>query len=253
MPLRSSHALTDGLLAPSLLSADFSKLSDEVASVEKAGADWIHVDVMDGHFVPNLTVGPLIVEALRPLTALPLDCHLMVSRPEDWVEPFSKAGADVITVHAEATVHLDRLLHKIRELGSSPGVSINPATPLEAVREVLPLVDLVLIMSVNPGFGGQKFIESAYEKISRLREWRADRNKKQGQSGGGFLIEVDGGVNAGNIARLRAAGADVFVAGSAVFGEKDRETAVRTLKALVGGGAGAQANAKPAHKQRPRK
>jgi len=209
------------LIAPSLLSADFARLGDEVREIEAAGADWLHIDVMDGHFVPNLTIGPLVVSALQPVTKLPLDCHLMVSRPEDWVDGFAKAGADVITVHAESTLHLDRLLHRIREQGCGVGVSINPATSLSAIEEVLDLVDLVLIMSVNPGFGGQKFIESSLSKIQRLAKVRGDR---------GFLIQVDGGVNASNMGVLRKAGADVFVAGSAVFGEKDRARAISKLR-----------------------
>jgi ribulose-phosphate 3-epimerase len=210
------------LIAPSILSADFSKLGQEIADVEKGGADWIHVDVMDGHFVPNLTIGPLIVEAIRPLTRLPLDCHLMVSRPEDWVEAFCKAGANSITVHAEATVHLDRLLHHIRDLGCKAGVSINPGTPLSAIEEVLDLVDLVLLMSVNPGFGGQKFIESTLSKVERLSKQRGDRE---------FLIEIDGGIKSSNLAQCHKAGVDVFVAGSAVFSPKDRAKAIADLKA----------------------
>lgn len=209
------------LFAPSILSADFSKLGEEVASVEKGGADWIHVDAMDGHFVPNLTIGPMVVEALKKVTKLPLDCHLMVSRPEEWVDAFAKAGAHVITVHAEATAHLDRLIHQIQAAGCKAGVSINPATSLTAIEEVLDFVDLVLVMSVNPGFGGQKFIEKSLEKIANLREIREDRK---------FLIEVDGGVSAKNIQSLHDAGAEIFVAGNAIFGEKDRATAIKKLK-----------------------
>jgi ribulose-phosphate 3-epimerase len=209
------------LLAPSVLSADFSKLGDEVAEVEAGGADWLHVDVMDGHFVPNLTIGPLVVAALRGRTALPLDCHLMVSRPEDWVEEFSRAGADLITVHWEAATHLDRLLQRIRELGCKAGVSINPATPVSLLAEVLDRVDLVLLMSVNPGFGGQAFIPGTLKKVEELKALRGAHP---------FLIEVDGGVSEKNIRELRRAGADVFVAGSAVFGKKDRAQAIRELK-----------------------
>lgn len=213
------------LIAPSILSADFARLADEVRSVEQAGAEWLHVDVMDGHFVPNLTIGPLVVEALRPITKLPLDCHLMVDRPEDWIEPFAKAGADVITIHAEAAPHLDRQLNRIRELGKKAGVSINPGTPLSAIEEVLDLVDLVLVMSVNPGFGGQKFIPGSLEKIRRLASLRGARK---------FVIEVDGGLNAQTAGPVRQAGADVFVAGNAVFGQADRAAAMRSLRQSIG-------------------
>ena len=209
------------LIAPSILSADFSKLGEELMEVEKAGADWIHVDVMDGHFVPNLTLGPIVVKHLRPLTKLPLDCHLMVSNPEQWIVPFAEAGADVITVHVEGTTHLHRLLTQIRAQGCKAGVSLNPGTSLAELEEVLDLIDLVLIMSVNPGFGGQKFIESSLSKIERLSDARGDRD---------FLIEVDGGVNADNMAALFNAGADVFVAGNSVFGEKDRVRAISALR-----------------------
>lgn len=209
------------LLAPSILSADFSKLAAEVAEVEKAGADWIHVDVMDGHFVPNLTIGPLVVEALRPHTRLPIDCHLMVAHPDDWVKEFAEAGADLITVHAEATPHLHRTLCHIREQGCMAGVSLNPATPLSAIEEVLDNIDLVLVMSVNPGFGGQKFIENAVSKVERLVKMRGSRK---------FLIEIDGGIKADNIGRLRKAGVDVFVAGSAIFSHKDRARSMQDLR-----------------------
>jgi ribulose-phosphate 3-epimerase len=178
---------------------------------------------MDGHFVPNLTIGPLVAAAVKPHTRLPLDCHLMVTEPEKWIEEFARAGASVITVHVEASVHLDRLLRKIREVGCQAGVSLNPATPLSAIEEVLDLVDLVLVMSVNPGFGGQKFIEGALEKVSRLAEIRKD-------SGAKFLIEVDGGVSSSNASKLVAAGADVLVAGSAVFGNSDRAKAIADLR-----------------------
>ena len=209
------------LIAPSILSADFARLADEVKSVEQAGADWLHIDVMDGHFVPNLTLGPLVVRALKPITRLPLDCHLMVSRPDDWLDDFAEAGANVITVHAEATAHLHRTLCRIKELGCKAGVSINPATSLAVLEEVLDLIDLVLVMSVNPGFGGQKFIDTSISKIERLAEARGNRQ---------FLIEVDGGVGPENSVQLRRAGADIFVAGSSIFGQKDRKLAVKRLR-----------------------
>lgn len=214
-------------IAPSLLSADFACLGDEVAEVEKGGADWLHVDVMDGHFVPNLTIGPVVVEALKKRTKLPLDCHLMVSEPGKWIEGFAKAGAACITIHTEASVHLDRELRKIQELGCKAGVSLNPATPLSAIEEVLPLVDLVLVMSVNPGFGGQKFIESSIDKIKKLREYRAAHVLN-------FAIEVDGGVGTSNMMALRQAGADIFVAGNAIFAQKDRAAAIAALKKAGG-------------------
>lgn len=221
---KSAIDASKGLIAPSILSADFARLAEEVADVQSAGADWIHVDVMDGHFVPNLTIGPVVVEGLRSCTNLLLDCHLMVSKPEEWIEPFAKAGADVITVHCEATPHLDRLIQKIRESGCLAGVSLNPATPIEQLKEVLDHVDLVLVMSVNPGFGGQSFIQNSLKKIETLAKMRGNRS---------FLIEVDGGVKTANIGALRRAGADVFVAGSAVFSAKDRGSALRDLRSAI--------------------
>jgi ribulose-phosphate 3-epimerase len=178
---------------------------------------------MDGHFVPNLTVGPLVVAALKPMTNLVLDCHLMVSEPEHWVEEFADVGASVITVHVESTHHLDRLLRRIRERGCQAGVSLNPATPVSAIEEVLDLVDLVLVMSVNPGFGGQKFIEKSLQKVEQLARIRAER-------GLSFLIEVDGGVSSANSRSLVVAGADILVAGSAVFGQTDRAQAISSLR-----------------------
>lgn len=212
------------LIAPSILSANFIKLGQEIAEVESGGADWLHIDVMDGHFVPNLTIGPLVVEAIRPMTKLPLDCHLMVSRPEDWVDSFAKAGADYITVHAEATSHLDRLLRHIRALGCMAGVSLNPATPVTAIEEVLGLVDLVLVMSVNPGFGGQKFIESVLSKVERLSKLRGDRK---------YVIQIDGGISTQTIGKSYLAGVDCFVAGSAIFSAEDRGQAIAALKSGI--------------------
>ncbi|MGK5088797.1 ribulose-phosphate 3-epimerase [Bdellovibrionota bacterium FG-2] len=211
------------LIAPSILAADFLALGAEIQSIEEGGADWIHVDVMDGHFVPNLTMGPPVVAALKRVTKLPLDCHLMVSNPENWVAPFVKVGARVVTVHAEATVHLDRLIHHIQSFKILAGVAINPATPLAAIEEVLGFVDLVLIMSVNPGFGGQEFIKTSLTKIRRLAELRK-------VSKASFLVEVDGGVSADNALALRRAGVDVLVAGSAVFSGSDRAHAIAALR-----------------------
>ena len=211
-------------IAPSILSADFSRLGEEIRAVEAAGADIIHVDVMDGHFVPNITIGPLVVEACRKVTKLPLDVHLMIENPERYIADFAKAGADYITVHAEAAYHLHRLIQNIREhKGVRAAVSLNPATPLEALDYVLPDLDMVLIMSVNPGFGGQAFIPSQLDKIRALRKRIDDRKL-------GLEIEVDGGVKPGNAAEIAAAGADILVAGSAVFGAKDYAAAIRGIR-----------------------
>lgn len=211
-------------VAPSILSADFARLEDEIKAVEKAGADLIHVDVMDGHFVPNITIGPLIVEAARKATRLPLDVHLMIARPEQYISDFAKAGADYITVHVEATRHLNRLVRMIREhKGVRVGVSLNPATPLSGLDHILDNVDMVLIMSVNPGFGGQAFIPSSLEKIRSLRKRIDDR-------GLNVEIEVDGGVKPENAAEIIRAGADILVAGSAVFGQKDYGAVIRGLR-----------------------
>jgi ribulose-phosphate 3-epimerase len=212
-------------VAPSILSADFSRLGDEIRSVEAAGADIIHVDVMDGHFVPNITIGPLIVEAARRSTKLPLDVHLMITNPELYIADFAKAGADYLAVHVETAFHLHRLVQSIKEHNVKAAVSLNPATPLSALDHILPDLDMVVIMSVNPGFGGQSFIPSAMEKIRQLR-------KRIDEAGLSIEIEVDGGVKPSNAAEIAAAGADILVAGSAVFGAKDYAAAIRGIRGV---------------------
>lgn len=221
------------LLAPSILSADFGRLAEEVQAVESAGAGLVHVDVMDGHFVPNLTIGPAVVRAVRRATALPLDCHLMVEGPDRWIEAFRDAGADSISVHVEAARHLDRTLRAIRALGASAGAVVNPATPISALEEVLPIVDFVLVMSVNPGFGGQSFLPSATAKVRQLRE-RVDRE------GWPVSIEIDGGITLDNIGEVVAAGADWIVAGNSVFGGGDSSANARALVARIEAAARAQ-------------
>jgi len=211
------------LIAPSILSADGSKLQEEIAVVEKAGADWIHIDVMDGHFVPNITMGPAIISALRKTTKLPFDVHLMIENPENYIESFAAAGADIITVHVEAANHLHRTIDIIKKAGKKAGVSLNPATPLTQIEEILPDIDLLLIMSVNPGFGGQQFIKSTLPKIIKARKMlNALPNKP--------LLEVDGGVNLKNIAVIARMGADVLVAGASVFGTDDYSQTIAELK-----------------------
>lgn len=211
------------LLAPSLLSADFVRLAEEIARVEAAGADWLHLDIMDGHFVPNLTFGPPVVAAIRKISKLPLDVHLMVSNPAALVEQFAEAGADYLTVHVETEPHLHRLVNRIRELGVKPAVTLNPATSVDLLDEILSEVDMVLVMSVNPGFGGQKFIPASLAKIRRLKQ-KMNRLDRQ------VLIEVDGGVNQVTAPQLIEAGVDVLVAGSAVFGSADMKTTIAALK-----------------------
>lgn len=213
-------------LAPSILSADFTQLGNQIAVVEQAGADIIHVDVMDGHFVPNLTVGPFIVEWVRRVTRLPIDTHLMIEDPDKYIGAFAQAGANMISVHPEATYHLHRTLNYIRQAGCQAGVVLNPATPLTAIEEMLGEVDYVLVMSVNPGFGGQKFITSALDKLRRLRRLiQAHRAPVR--------IEIDGGVVVENAAEVVAAGAEILVAGSAIFGKPDPAAAVRELRAAA--------------------
>lgn len=214
-------------IAPSILSADFTRLGDELASVEEAGADWIHVDVMDGHFVPNITLGPFIVEAVKRATDLPLDVHLMIERPERYIEDFVRAGANSVGVQVEACPHLHRTISQIREAGARACVVLNPSTPASAVEVVLGDVDQVLVMTVNPGFGGQKFIESMLPKIETLRGWI-------NENGLDVALEVDGGIAVETIGRAAAAGADVFVAGSAVFGAPNRTEAIAALRRAVG-------------------
>jgi ribulose-phosphate 3-epimerase len=211
------------MIAPSILSADFTRLGEEITAVAKAGADVIHIDVMDGHFVPNITIGPLVVKAVRTITDLPLDVHLMIENADAYLEDFAKAGADWITVHVETGYHLHRTIHRIKELGKKAGAVLNPATPLTSLEEILPDLDLVMLMTVNPGFGGQSFIESSLTKIRQLKKMIDDRGLNVG-------IEVDGGVSPKTIGSIAAAGANIFVAGSAVFGQSDYAKVIAELK-----------------------
>jgi ribulose-phosphate 3-epimerase len=214
------------MIAPSILSADFSRLEREILAVEKGGADWIHIDVMDGHFVPNITIGAGVIASLRKVTKLPFDCHLMIENPERYIKSFADAGSDIITVHLEASIHLHRTIGLIHDEGIKAGVSVNPATPLILAEQVLPDIDLLLIMSVNPGFGGQKFIKSSLTKIREAR-MLIDRITP------GVLIEVDGGVTLDNIESISRAGADVLVAGAAIFGKEDYAQTIGTMKIIL--------------------
>jgi ribulose-phosphate 3-epimerase len=210
-------------IAPSILSADFARLAEQIQMVEEGGADIIHVDVMDGHFVPNLTLGPPVVAAIRKVTSLPLDTHLMIETPDRYVEAFADAGANMISVHPEAAIHLHRTISLIRKVGAVPGVVLNPATPIGVLDEILPDVDYVLIMSVNPGFGGQKFIPRSTEKVARLRSMIRDR-------GLATRIEIDGGIGLENAGEVVGAGAEMLVAGSSIFGDRDPVGAVERLR-----------------------
>ncbi|HEX2187820.1 MAG TPA: ribulose-phosphate 3-epimerase [Longimicrobiaceae bacterium] len=225
--------MSDLKIAPSILSADFTRLGEQIREAEEGGADWIHVDVMDGHFVPNLTIGPLVTEAARRSTTLPVDVHLMIESPDRYLEAFAKAGADHLTVHVETCPHLHRTVQRIRELGVKAGVTLNPATPVEALSEVLPYVDLVLVMSVNPGFGGQSYIPTSTAKIARVRRMIEERGL-----GGRIELQVDGGVAPDTVAEVAAAGATVVVAGSAVY---NRSAGVaENIRALREAAAGAK-------------
>ncbi|HEV2529741.1 MAG TPA: ribulose-phosphate 3-epimerase [Thermomicrobiales bacterium] len=215
-------------IGPSVLAADFLRLGEHVREAEDAGADYIHIDVMDGRFVPNISIGLPVLEAIRRATSLPLDVHLMIVEPERWVEPFVKAGADVLTVHVEACTHVDRTLHAIEEAGAEPGITLNPGTPLVAIEEVLTIVRQVLVMSVNPGYGGQSLIPAALDKIARLRTTLDERNP-------GCRIQIDGGVNERNIGNVVAAGADTIVAGTAIYRpDQSVDDAIAALRQAAG-------------------
>ncbi|MCH6267132.1 MULTISPECIES: ribulose-phosphate 3-epimerase [Neobacillus] len=210
-------------IAPSILSADFAKLGEEIIAVEKGGADYIHVDVMDGHFVPNITIGPLIVEAIRPVTKLPLDVHLMIENPDQYIEAFAKAGADYITVHVEACRHLHRTIQNIKSYGVKAGVVLNPATPVESIQHIIGDIDMVLLMSVNPGFGGQKFIPEVLPKIKKVKQMAVEKGVE-------IEIEIDGGVNPETAKLCIEAGANVLVAGSAIYNQADYAKAISHIR-----------------------
>jgi len=211
------------LIAPSILSADFSRLGEEIKAVEAAGADWIHVDVMDGHFVPNITIGPAVVKSIRKVTSLPLDVHLMIENADRYVPAFIEAGADLVSVHVETGFHLHRTVELIKSAGKKAGVVLNPATPISAIEGILDFVDFVLIMTVNPGFGGQSFVPGSNGKIRALK-------KMIDEKGADILIEADGGIGPGNVAEIAAAGCDVFVAGSAVFHSNDYAATIKKMR-----------------------
>lgn len=211
------------IIAPSILSADFRQLKNQIREVEHAGADWLHLDVMDGHFVPNITFGPMVVSAIHAVTNLPLDTHLMIEKPERFLEDFRTAGADRITVHVETCPHLHRTVHQIKELKLKAGVTLNPATPASSLEEILPYVDLVLVMTVNPGFGGQKFIPSMIDKVRTVRDMIDQINPK-------ILLQVDGGVSVKNASALTKAGANVLVAGNSIFGQRNIGKALKALR-----------------------
>jgi ribulose-phosphate 3-epimerase len=213
-------------IAPSILSADFTRLGDEIKAVEDAGADWIHIDVMDGHFVPNITIGPLVVEAAKRATSLPLDVHLMIENPERYIQDFANAGSDLISVQVEACVHLNRALQMIKELGAKPGIVLNPSTPLSSIEWEIDNAYHVMLMSVNPGFGGQNFIPSSLKKIKDLRKMIDAKGLKT-------LIEIDGGVNRKTIGDIASAGADIFVAGSAIFKSENYEETIAAFKKIL--------------------
>jgi ribulose-phosphate 3-epimerase len=215
-----------GIIAPSILSADFTRLGEELTNIEQAGADWIHIDVMDGHFVPNITYGPIIVEACKRATSLPLDVHLMIENPDLSIPDFINAGADYISVHAEACAHLNRTIQMIKEKGVKAGVALNPATPMDSLEWVLEYLDFILVMSVNPGFGGQSFIPNSLEKVKTIKKMITDK-------GLSTLIQIDGGVSKNTILKIASAGVDSFVAGSAIFGSKDYKETIDTFREKI--------------------